>query len=204
MPIVGCWIVWLLLAAALPTPQQSLDERSFLILDLEGDGLYLADAGYPVPFDVDGDGVRELTAWTAGGRDEAFLWIDRNENAVVDGGGELFGSQLGLDRSSQPAFRKLVALDRPDQGGNGDGVLSSLDSAWSDLRLWIDRDHDGRSAAKEQATLADRQILAIALDFREFLLLDGSANWIRAEGEFRVAGSERTRRVLEVEFTPPR
>ena len=77
---MGCSIwrsSWLLLAAAaVPWTAQCEDARSFLILDLEGDGLYLAERSYPVHFDLDGDGDEEETAWTAAGRDEAFLWID--------------------------------------------------------------------------------------------------------------------------------
>src|SRR5215217_2897930 len=49
-----------------------------IIIDVAGNGFDLTDAGSGVNFDLDNDGVRETTAWTALGSDESFLvcWIE--------------------------------------------------------------------------------------------------------------------------------
>ena len=172
-------IGWLLAALAPPLPAETRLGAPFILLDLENDGFYLTEVVYAVLFDVDDDGVRERTAWTAAGRREAFLWIDRDANDRVDGGGELIRS-----------FAELARLDGVERGGNGDGMLSAADPAWQALDVWVDADHDGRSGARETASLAESGIVEIALAFRRVYLLDGSANVIRAIGQFRGGGEE--------------
>ena len=65
-----------------------------------------------VQFDVDGDGAKEQTAWTAADSHLAFLALDRNGNGVIDSGKELFGSNT--IPSSTPTYRNrgLEALLR--------------------------------------------------------------------------------------------
>lgn len=198
---VGAWAIWLLVAATAIQPVSSA--RSFLLLDLDGDGLYLGDSGYPVSFDVDGDGVLEETAWTASDKNEAFLWIDANGDGRVNDGGELIGSPAGGDPALHSASVGLVALDQPDAGGNGDGRLTTVDAGWRDLGLWIDRDHDGRSSPSELTSLEEAGVVAIRLIFTGTLWLDGSGNLIRGYCDFDAPGKGRFGRVLEVEFSAP-
>lgn len=113
-----------------------------LLLDLEGDGVHLSGLDDPVLFDLDGDGLVDLATWTARGSDDAFLFLDRDQDRNVDGAGELFGSVNG-----RHSFEALQKLDWIKNGGNDDGVIDHRDRAWASLRLWIDRDHDGISAA---------------------------------------------------------
>ena len=54
-----------LLAVATQPARASTVRMVCLVVDLEGDGLRLGDRHYPVPFDVDGDGLRETVQWTA-------------------------------------------------------------------------------------------------------------------------------------------
>src|ERR1051325_10986387 len=64
-----------------------------------------------VLFDLNGDGQPEATAWTRAGGNEAFLFLDRNGNGVVDDGTELFGSSFGDN-----GFVQLAAWDARNAG----------------------------------------------------------------------------------------
>ncbi len=48
----------------------------------------------PVPFDVDGDGLRERVQWTAQEQREGFLWLDANHDDAMQSD-ELLGRRLG-------------------------------------------------------------------------------------------------------------
>ncbi len=85
------------------------ERAALLVLDLDGDGLHLADRHYAVRVDLDGDGVRECVAWTAEGHSEAFLWVDRDDSRELDPG-ELMSSR------GMAAFEALEEMDRPEQG----------------------------------------------------------------------------------------
>ena len=54
-----------------------------LVVDLEGDGLRLGNRNYPVPFDVDGDGLRERVQWTVEEQREGFLWLDADHDEAM-------------------------------------------------------------------------------------------------------------------------
>jgi hypothetical protein len=170
-----------------------------LVVDLEGDGLRLGDRNYPVPFDVDGDGLRESLQWTASEQREGFLWLDANHDGAMQPG-ELLGRRLatpdGPSSSHQSGWRALADLDLPSNGGDGDGQLTAADRAWSELRLWIDYDHDGDPDRAELYRLEDWRIESFALDFTEGLKVDGGLNletaW--ASVTVRPRGCERRRR----------
>jgi hypothetical protein len=62
-----------------------------LILDLNGDGIWTTNKGEsPVWFDLNGNGVADLVAWTHPDHEDAFLYVDWNRNRTIDGGRELF------------------------------------------------------------------------------------------------------------------
>ena len=46
---------------------------------------------------------------------------------------------------------------------NGDGKLTAADAHWSDLRVWVDANHDGKTDAGELKTLAQLGITALDL-----------------------------------------
>jgi hypothetical protein len=148
-----------------------------LVVDLEGDGLRLGDRNYPVPFDADGDGLRESLQWTASEQREGFLWLDANHDGSMQSG-ELLGRRLASPDapSHQAGWRALAELDLPSAGGDGDGHLTAADRAWADLRLWIDYNHDGDPDRGELYRLEDWRIESFALDFTEGLKIDGGLN----------------------------
>lgn len=165
------------LALATLQPAAATVRMVCLVVDLEGDGLRLGDRHYPVPFDVDGDGLRERVQWTAQEQREGFLWLDSNHDGAMQPE-ELLGRRLATPDgpSRQAGWRSLADLDLASAGGNGDGRLDARDRAWADLRLWIDYNHDGDPDRPELYSLDDWRIESFALDFAEGLKVDGGLN----------------------------
>jgi Ca2+-binding RTX toxin-like protein len=72
--------------------------------------------------------------------------IDRDGNGVIDPAGEVAGEQL-----------KLAGFD-----SNGDGLISALDDRYFDLRLWSDRNQNGRAEPDELTGLDRAGLSAIS------------------------------------------
>jgi hypothetical protein len=142
--------------------------NSPVVIDVAGDGFNLTDAPTGVPFDLDGDGVREQLSWTASGSDDAWLALDRNQNGQIDGGSELFGNFTPQPSSTAPnGFNALAAFDRADAGGNSDGWIGAADAVFGRLRLWRDENHDGLSQPAELRSLGEAGISGISTEYRD-------------------------------------
>lgn len=175
----------LLGSKALPACAGTCD--SPLILDLDGGGIettsYLT---WPVRFDLDGDGLPELVAWTSPATEEAFLWLDLNRNGRVDSGLELFGNNTPLPGGGAAGngFLALALFDDPAFGGDGDGQITPFDLIWSSLRLWIDTDHDGVSQQRELFSLDAKGVTELGLGYREQEIYDRNWNLHLFHGQF--------------------
>jgi len=152
--------------------------NSPLVLDLDGDGLYTTGVDRGVRFDLNGNGAAERCGWIDPYEDDAFLWLDLNGNHQVDGGRELFGDSTATPDGSSPTngFEALALYDRPEFGGNGDRKIDPEDLIWTSLRLWIDKNYDGKSASKEIFTLSDWDVRSISLKYKRRLRVDGNDN----------------------------
>jgi hypothetical protein len=148
-----------------------------------GNGSYqLTGLENPVFFDIFGAGPRagrRHIGWTAPASNMAFLAFDRNENGVIDGGGELFGNGTLL-RNGQHAATGFDALAQYDE--NGDGEIDAADPIWQYLQLWIDRNHNGISEADELRPIATSSITAIELSHHWANRSDTSGNYLGYEG----------------------
>lgn len=170
-------------------------QYSPILLDTEGNGFALTDAYGGVSFDIDHDGYPDQTSWTQVQSDDAWLALDRNGNARIDGGAELFGNFTPQPPSGDPnGFRALAVFDQPGEGGNGDGRIDREDLIFPWLRLWRDANHNGSSEPDELSPLPDLGVTSIELGFREARRTDANGNLFRYRAKARDEGNTRVGR----------
>ncbi len=152
-----------------------------LALDLDGDGLETLSAtdASVVLFDHDGDGTKTGTGWVKS--DDAFLALDKNANGQIDNGNELFGVDTVL-ASGQKAANGFAAL--ADLDSNHDGLFSSLDAQFANVRVWRDLNQDGISQAGELQSLAATGIASINLSSTATSVNLGGGNILSATGSY--------------------
>jgi hypothetical protein len=176
-----------------------------IILDLDGDGILTSGPDLPVRFfDLNFDGVREASSWTKAGANDAFLWMDVNWNGSVDPG-ELFGSSMLMPNGERAknGFEVLAFYDMPQYGGNGDGKIDRHDAIWERLSLWVDRNHDGMSDAREIARPGRYQIESLNLETTIEHSIDAAGNMVMITGNYtrRHVGEGGHPAVVERELT---
>jgi hypothetical protein len=119
-------------------------------LDLNGDG----QIGYShVVMDVNGDGRKDLTAWTDA-TDGVLVW-DKLGDGVVHDNSQYAFSQYGGNTDLQGL---AVAFD-----SNQDGAFDSLDALFQQFAVWQDANQNGVSDAGEVKSLADLGVSSISL-----------------------------------------
>lgn len=156
------------------------DGCSPVIIDTEGEGFHLTSAENGVTFDIRGDGHPLKVAWTAPGSHNAFLVLDRTGDGLITSGKELFGNFTAQPASNQPnGFLALAEFDKPQNGGNGDGVIDERDTVYSKLRLWIDENHDGVCQPNELHTLSELGVLSLSLNYFQAQRVDQFGNQFR-------------------------
>jgi hypothetical protein len=163
-----------------------------IIIDTEGEGFQFTSFDDGVMFDMQGSGHPMKLSWTARGSHNAFLALDRDGNGTITSGKELFGDWTAQPRSPNPnGFLALAEFDKPENGGNGDGVIDEHDAVFSKLRLWIDLNHDGVAQRDEIHTLPELGVLSLALKYEQSSREDQFGNLFRYKGRVNPGHHDR-------------
>ena len=101
-----------------------------ILLDLNGDGIKTVSVENGINLDHQSDGFAERSAWVSD--EDGILFIDKNNNGVIDNGSELFGENYVKSDGSNATtgFDALADLD-----SNNDGVIDSSDTQFSNLKV---------------------------------------------------------------------
>jgi hypothetical protein len=165
-----------------------------IVVDIAGDGFNLTGSADGVSFDIGGDGLPEQLSWTAANSDDAWLFLDRNDNGAVDSMRELFGNftpQPAPPQGEQKnGFLALAVYDRAENGGNGDRMINASDAIFPSLRLWQDANHNGISDPQELHSLASLNVTTLHLDYRESKRTDEYGNKFRYRAKVNDAKGE--------------
>lgn len=154
-----------------------------IIIDTEAEGFHLTSPVGGVTFDMKGNGHPVQIAWTDARYQNAFLVLP-GVDGLVHNGGQLFGNFTSQPPSAHPnGFIALAQYDKPENGGNGDGIIDDRDAVFSRLRLWIDANHDGISQPNELHQLSELGVYSLALKYIDSPRTDQFGNQFRYKAQ---------------------
>ncbi|MNH53292.1 Bifunctional hemolysin/adenylate cyclase precursor [compost metagenome] len=125
-----------------------------IVFDLEGDGLELTGVDHSMVVSRLSSGELARTSWV--GPTDGILAVDRNGDGQIN---QL--SEISFVQDKEGAKTDLEGLQAWDT--NGDGKLNALDEGWGQLKIWVDRNQNGRSTESELRTLEEVGITEINL-----------------------------------------
>jgi protein-disulfide isomerase len=153
-----------------------------ILIDTTGNGYFMTSAADGVLFPVSASATPTRISWTTAGSGDAWLALDLNHNGRIDNVTELFSNFMPIPGSSKHAadgFEVLAAYDLRQNGGNGDGMISASDAIYSQLLLWIDRNHNGVSESDEIFTMSQLGIASIDIHYHKAKFVDQYGNVFR-------------------------
>ncbi|MFM8269799.1 MAG: hypothetical protein ACKN9V_06375 [Pseudomonadota bacterium] len=179
-------------------PSLCESQYSPLVFDLKGNGFEFVGPESGVSFDITDSGTPIPTGWIYS-KDDALLVRDLNGSRKIESGAELFGNATRLP-SGERAINGFEALRALDSDSNG--YITSRDKAWSELRLWIDSNHDGVSQLRELINLDRAGIESISLGYVSVMEVDPFGNQTRERSTFirRTGGKRHVLVVSDVWF----
>lgn len=125
-----------------------------IVFDLAGDGLELTGVDSSMIVSRLSSGELARTSWV--GPTDGILAVDRNGDGQIN---RL--SEISFVQDKEGAATDLEGLQGWDT--NGDGKLNALDEGWGQLKIWVDRNQNGRSTTSELRTLEEVGITEINL-----------------------------------------
>ncbi|MEM7011644.1 MAG: Ig-like domain-containing protein [Verrucomicrobiota bacterium] len=124
-------------------------------IDLDGDGVEYLGVEEGVQLDVDGDGLREQSAWVA--PDDAILIYDRDNDGDISGREEYAFADYG-----SPGATDLEGL-RAGFDTDDDLMLTANDAEFEAFKLWQDGNADGAVDEGELRSLTEAGVESIGL-----------------------------------------
>ncbi|MCA9806565.1 MAG: hypothetical protein KC476_01290 [Cyanobacteria bacterium HKST-UBA06] len=172
------------------------DKALDLASKLQSQATYLRDVGKklfqlsdmqatPYVIDFNGDGVATSDqirtvgdnnmAWLAVNQntDDAVLLNDVNGNGQIDSMAELVSARREDTVDGQQSLGEL--------DDNGDGKVDAADKGFANLKLWFDKDGNGRVDAGELVALADKGVASFNVDYVENRDLSQSTGFMADE-----------------------
>ena len=158
-----------------------------IVIDVSGQGFQLTNTAEGVLFDIFANSHPIRIPWTALSSGNAFLALDRNNNGIIDDASELFSNFTLQPKSNTPnGFLALAEFDKPENGGNGDGIIDQQDAVFPHLALWVDENHDGLSQLYELHSLPELGVFSISLQYKLFRKQDEFGNVFRYRARINV------------------
>lgn len=82
-------------------------------------------------------------------------------------------------RAKSRTASSLAEFDKPENGGDGDGLIDRQDIVFDSLLLWQDFNHDGVSQPEELRALPAVDVARLHLDYKESKRADEYGNRFR-------------------------
>lgn len=151
-----------------------------IVLDLGVTGIDLAAVNTvgSVYWDIDNDNFSEASDWV--GPEDGLLCIDLNDDGTINNHSELFGT------ATTNGYTILDAYDT-----NNDNYITSADTQFGDLLVWVDTNSDGISQSGELHTLSSLNITSIRTTYSNVnYTIDGVQ--VNQQSDFIMNGVTRT------------
>lgn len=168
-----------------PPPDGCDQTASPLIVDFANTGVVMNAPLDGVTFDLDADGALDRVSWPISA-DSAFVALDLNKNGQIDDGGELFGNYTTAP-DNKIAANGFLALSKYDD--NQDGLINAKDKVFADLKLWFDRNKNGKADAGELKTLPQASVESIEVGYEDIYEEDAYGNETRQRSVVHMTGN---------------